>query len=220
MPFPDVIDWLQHLDVSLFRFINLTLRATWLDAVMPFFNWNALFIPVMAALVLFIVVKGGARGRIFVVILALSIALTDGVVCYHLKSAIGRLRPFKVIPDAHRLVESSGYGSMPSSHAANWFAGLTVAFFFYRSSVGLLLPLALAVCFGRVYSGVHYPGDVLAGALIGAATGAGVVWGMNALWKTLGRKYFPRALAVVPSLVPPAEPEPVTPVIKTDARHS
>jgi hypothetical protein len=109
------MDWLQQLDVSLFRFINLTLRTDWLDAAMPFFNWNRLFTPFVALLVLLILIKGGARGRIFIALLVLSVAMTDGVVCYNLKAAIGRLRPFKVIEDAHRLVGSSGHGSMPSS---------------------------------------------------------------------------------------------------------
>ena len=126
------MDWLQQLDVSLFRFINLTLRTGWLDAVMPFFNWNRLFAPFVALLVLLILIKGGARGRIFVAFLVLSVAMTDGVVCHSLKEAIGRLRPFNDIPDAHVLVRRGGNGSMPSSHAANWFAGMTVAFIYYR----------------------------------------------------------------------------------------
>ncbi len=200
------MDWLQQLDVSYFRFINLTLRTGWLDAVMPFFNWNRLFTPVVALLVLLILVKGGARGRIFVALLVLGVAVTDGIVCYNLKAAIGRPRPFNDIPDAHVLVRKGGNGSMPSSHAANWFAGLTVAFIYYRRRWWLLLPPALVVCFGRVYNGVHYPGDVLAGAIIGAATALGVVWGVDTLWRTLGRRCFPLAWASLPSLVSPEQP--------------
>lgn len=200
------MDWLQQLDVSLFRFINLTLRTGWLDAVMPFFNWNRLFAPFVALLVLLILIKGGARGRIFVAFLVLSVAMTDGVVCHSLKEAIGRLRPFNDIPDAHVLVRRGGNGSMPSSHAANWFAGMTVAFIYYRRGWWLILPPALVVCFGRVYNGVHYPGDVLAGALIGTATAAGIVWGMDKLWGTIGRKRFPLAWARLPSLLSPDLP--------------
>lgn len=214
------MDWLQQLDASFFKLINLELRTGWLDAVMPFFNWNPLFVPLLALLVLLIIVKGGVRGRVFVALLVLSVAVTDGVVCYNLKAAIGRLRPFNDIPEAHVLIRRGGNGSMPSSHAANWFAGLTVAFIYYRRGWWLLLPPALVVCFGRVYNGVHYPGDVLAGALIGIATGAGVVWGMDSLWRRLGRKYLPGAFARLPSLVSPPGPLTAQSAITTDARHS
>lgn len=197
------IDWLQQLDVSLFRFINLTLRAAWLDAAMPFFHWNRVFVPLLVLLAVFILVKGGARGRIFVALLVLGVALTDGVVCNSLKHAIGRLRPFMVIEDAHRLVRSSGHGSMPSSHAANWFAAVTVTFLFYGRRAWLLLPLALVVGFGRIYSGVHYPGDVLMGALLGTATAWCAVRGADLIWKMLGPKYFPQASARIPSLLRP-----------------
>jgi len=43
-----------------------------------------------------------------------------------------------------------------------------ILFIFYRRSCWFMLPLALAVSFSRVYNGVHYPGDVLVGAIVGA----------------------------------------------------
>ncbi|MCE9518385.1 MAG: phosphatase PAP2 family protein [Verrucomicrobia bacterium] len=196
-----MMDWLQQLDVSLFRFINLTLQTAWLNSVIPFFESKNNLMFLAAPLVVFILIKGGARGRIFVLLLVLSVALTDGVICREIKSAVARPRPYQVILDAHRLVKTSSNVSMPSSHAANWFAGVAVAFIFWRRSLWLMLPLALLVGFGRIYCGVHYPGDVLAGALIGLTTGTLVVWGMEKLWTTLGRKYFPLAWARVPSLV-------------------
>ncbi len=198
-----MMEWLLQLDVSLFRFINLTLQTGWLDAVMPFFDSKKNLIVLAVPVVALLLIKGGTRGRIFVTMLVLSVAMTDGVICREIKSSVGRLRPFKVMPDAHKLVRSSGYGSMPSSHTANWFAGVAVAFIFWRRSLWLMLPLAMLVGFGRIYCGVHYPGDVIAGALIGAITGFGMVWGMEKLWGTLGRKYFPLAWVRLPSLVSP-----------------
>ena len=64
------------------------------------------------------------------------------------------------------------HNSMPSSHAANWFSATMVLFLFYRKSLWFMLPLALAVSFSRLYNGVHYPSDVLAGAIIGAGYAA------------------------------------------------
>src|SRR5437588_10186098 len=48
-------------------------------------------------------------------------------------------------------------GSMPSSHAANWFAAALVAYIYYRRSLWVMLPVALVVRFSRLYHGVHDP---------------------------------------------------------------
>ncbi len=64
-----------------------------------------------------------------------------------------------------------------------------------------MLPMALAVSFSRVYNGVHYPGDVLAGAILGAGYAAAGVIGLQAAWNRIGRKWFPLWHARMPSLV-------------------
>ena len=58
-----------------------------------------------------------------------------------------------------------------------------------------MLPMAAAVAFSRVYNGVHYPSDVLAGAILGAGYGAALVIGAQAVWNLAGRKWFPAAIA-------------------------
>ena len=63
--------------------------------------------------------------------------------------------------------------------------------------------LAVIVSFSRVYNGVHYPSDVLAGAVFGAGCGAAVVWSANALWSWAGRRWFP-ALARQAAFAHPA----------------
>ena len=78
---------------------------------------------------------------------------------------------------------TAGRNSMPSSHAANWFAATMIAFLFYRRSLWFMLPMALAVSFSRVYNGVHYPSDVLAGAILGAGYAAALA---SLHWKPPG----------------------------------
>jgi hypothetical protein len=118
-----------------------------------------------------------------------------------LKQAIGRDRPFLVMPEAHLLLGKGGSGSMPSSHAANWFCAAMVAYIFYRQSWRFMVPLAVLVSFSRVYNGVHYPSDVLAGAVLGAGYGAAFVWLFNWLWRQAGEKWFPLWWQKFPSLV-------------------
>ena len=91
--------------------------------------------------------------------------------------------------------------SMPSSHAANWFAATMILFLYYRRSLWFMLPLALAVSFSRVYNGVHYPSDVLAGAILGAGYAAAGVIALQAAWQAFGKERFPLWYAQWPSLL-------------------
>jgi membrane-associated phospholipid phosphatase len=194
------MDWLASLDIALFRFINLTLSNPFFDWLFPFLSWNSLFVPVVLLVAIGLIWKGGARGRIFLLVIVVVTALGDGVICNFLKHAIDRPRPFHVVPEAHVLVGRGGSASMPSAHAANWFAGATIAFLYYRRSLWLMLPLAGTVAFSRVYLGVHYLSDVLAGALIGVAYAVAFARALNLLWNFAGQRWFPHWWTKLPSL--------------------
>jgi hypothetical protein len=92
---------------------------------------------------------------------------------------------------------------MPSAHAANWFAATMVLWLYYRRSWRFMLPMAALVSFSRVYNGMHYPGDVLVGAILGAGYAVAGGWGLNFLWRGIGRRWFPLWWGMLPSLAPP-----------------
>ncbi len=102
---------------------------------------------------------------------------------------------------APRSEAKGDFRSMPSSHAANWFAATMILFIYYRRSVWFMLPGAILVSFSRIYNGVHYPSDVLAGAILGAGYAAASVWSLNALWQWAGRNWFPLWWRKFPSLI-------------------
>jgi membrane-associated phospholipid phosphatase len=219
--------WLQTLDVELFRFVNLKLINPVFDVVMPLANSNAFFAPFLLVAGVLLVWKGRARGTVCVLMLAVIVSLGDGVVCKDLKHLVGRLRPDSALSGVHRpgsrapapsmpppaspegeklasAAAPQGDGaSMPSSHAANWFAATMILFIYYRRSVWFMLPAAVLVSFARVYNGSHYPSDVLVGAILGAGYAAAGVWSLDALWRWAGAKWFPLWWKQMPSLLDP-----------------
>ncbi|MBI5772900.1 MAG: phosphatase PAP2 family protein, partial [Verrucomicrobia bacterium] len=199
------MDWLATLDTALFRFVNHTLANPVFDWLMPHLSGGSWFILALFPLAALVVWKWRARGALCVLFVALAIALGDGLVINTLREAIGRPRPFRVLADAHLLIGGSDRGSLPSAHSANCFAAAMVAFIYFRRSWRFMFPLAAAVAFSRVYNGVHYPADVLVGAILGAGYAAGGVWSANALWQSLGRKWFPLWWQKLPSLLAPEQ---------------
>jgi len=196
------MSWLQALDVSLFRFINGTLSNPLFDALMPWLSGNRQFVPAVLLVSAFIIWRGRTKGILFLILLTAALAVTDGLLCNTLKHAVGRQRPCLVLEGARVLLGCSNSGSMPSSHTANWFAATAVAFLFIRNSWRIMLPVALAVSFSRIYNGVHYPGDVLVGALLGTGSGIAVAIGLNELWRFVGSRWFPLWYERLPSLIP------------------
>jgi 4-amino-4-deoxy-L-arabinose transferase-like glycosyltransferase len=213
--------WLQALDTSLFLFVNRSLANPVFDWLMPVLSGNAFFFPAMFLLGVGLLWKGNARLRLCVLLLVLILPLGDTFICNTIKHAVARPRPFVTLPEARqwgkigkgyippepgdRSVDmSASIGSrtsMPSSHAANWFAATMILFIYYRRSLWFMLPMALAVSFSRVYNGVHYPGDVLVGAILGAGYAAAGVIALQAGWRWIGKKWFPVWHAQLPSLL-------------------
>jgi undecaprenyl-diphosphatase len=113
--------------------------------------------------------RGLARTIALAAVTGLTTFAADSV-SFGVKDMTHRTRPFVAHPDIHPLyvVHSS---SFPAGHAATAFAGATVLTYAARRLWPLFVGLAVAVAFSRVYVGVHYPTDVLAGATIGIVVG-------------------------------------------------
>jgi membrane-associated phospholipid phosphatase len=143
-----------------------------LDRVMPplslVASYSTLWIGTAAA----IAVLGGQRGRRVAVAGLGAVAVTSALANLVVKGAAQRVRPTVEVPSARRL-EQPASSSFPSGHTASAaaFSGVVG-----REIPQLWLPLnatAAAVGFSRVYTGVHYPGDVAIGWLLGKSVAAG-----------------------------------------------
>ena len=199
------MSWLSAIDTDLFRFLNQTLSNRLFDAVIPFFSGNAFFVPLVLVLFASLVAWGGRRGRVLAFMLLVGALAGDGLVSNNLKKTFGRVRPCHVVPETRSPggAGCSDSGSMPSSHSFNWAAATLVAFIYYRRSWRFMLPLACLVGFSRIYTGVHYPSDVLMGFVLGAGYAAAVVFGLEWLWSRAGPRWFPAWWPLLPSLIDP-----------------
>ncbi|MCZ8512234.1 undecaprenyl-diphosphatase [Paenibacillus filicis] len=102
-------------------------------------------------------------------------ALVSACLALGISGVIGsffyRDRPF-VTHHVLQLIKHAANASFPSDHAIGGFVIATTIYFFRRSAGRLWLLLAALIAFSRVWTGVHYPSDVIAGAMIGALTAA------------------------------------------------
>ncbi len=172
---------IQSFDTALFHFINQGLANQFFDAIMPFITTRGslLFAPYAAYLLL----KASSEDRkklvpvVFIAFFsAIAAVLLGDWLGSEIKKLIARVRPCNALEGVHLLVGCTKSNSMPSNHAVNSFAAAVVLFCFTRDFIKgpvRWYPLALAavIAFSRPYVGVHYPSDVLVGALVGSSVG-------------------------------------------------
>ncbi|MDD3642680.1 MAG: phosphatase PAP2 family protein [Candidatus Krumholzibacteria bacterium] len=175
----------SSLEVRAFRLLNGGAANPVLDAVMPavtdFDRSRWLLILVWAGLVLF----GKRKGRYAALMLIPLIAASDQISASLIKPLVGRMRPCEVLGGVHLWHGAEGWittpaevarsykssWSFPSSHATNITAGMLFLGLVWRRALPALLAVAVLVSWSRIYIGVHWPLDVLAGMAIGAALG-------------------------------------------------
>lgn len=129
--------------------------------------------------------------------LAAAIGVADGVGARLLKPWFGRMRPSYALaePFVRVLSPAANVGSMPSLHAANAFAMATVVTLAIPRAGFVSIPLATLVALSRVGVGVHWPSDVIAGALYGAGVGAALVFLSRRLVRRFARPGTSTALS-------------------------
>ncbi len=170
---------LNNFDLLLLRFFNITLSNSFFDWLMPILTDQDNWIIPLVLLWLYLVIRGGRRGRIAAVLLLVMVGLTDVIAAQIIKPLAGRLRPSHAVPEMiNLLVRRGGKYGFVSNHAANMFAAVTIIGYFYRRWRWPLYLLACTIAFSRVYVGVHYPGDVFFGGLFGYA----MAWVGITLW--------------------------------------
>ncbi len=163
------------MDTSLFFFINQGLQNIIFDVVMPFITKTPYIL--FIAIVLPVVYKDWRKGLFVLSLCFIGLALGDGSANI-LKHTFERLRPCQALVgiDSYRegvrlLVGCGGSYGFPSAHAVNAFVTATIFSHFFRKAALPMFSIAVLVAFSRIYVGVHYPSDVIAGMLMGGIIG-------------------------------------------------
>ncbi len=175
----------NSLEVRAFRLLNGKAATPVLDVIMPlvtdFRRSRILLLLVWAFLVFF----GGTRGRWVALMLIPLVAATDQLSASVLKPIVGRSRPCDVLGSIHLWYGPKGWittpaevirsykssFSFPSSHATNITGAMLFLGLAFRKTFWTMLFVALLVSYSRVYIGVHWTSDVLAGMALGALLG-------------------------------------------------
>jgi undecaprenyl-diphosphatase len=178
---------MHSLNEQLFRFINGAAgQSPWLDQFFVFVTHYFVYALVGVSLIWFFIIRPrretGLREKFSTyrqaLLLALSLLLTWGVVEV-IKGFVAFPRPLQLIDGVHSLVLFGSYDSFPSAHTAVAFAAASFVYQYSRTTGVSMYALALLVGVSRIFVGVHFPLDVLVGALLGTS----VSWGLVKLFR-------------------------------------
>lgn len=165
-----MLDWLLNLDKQLFIALN-SAGSPYLDQFMIWMSDRYLWFPFYGYLLFRLYQHYGKRSYFPIIALIVVIVCTDQITSTLMKPYFGRLRPCKdpLLEGIIRVIgKCRGSYGFSSGHAANAFA-LAGFFYFLEKSTftKIMLIWAAVIAYSRIYLGVHYPGDVLVGSVIG-----------------------------------------------------
>lgn len=202
-----MLDWLLELDTKVFIYLN-SLGSEGFDGFWLFITKQYAWIPLFA-IILFLAFKrlGWRHAILVMVVITVLVAFTDQTSNFF-KYTFQRLRPGNnpEISGFIRAVQRRGSFSFISGHASS---SMATAFFLYKvlrpylKYMGLFFIWPLLFAYSRIYLGLHYPGDILAGYTWGLCTGFLAL----KLYVYLRNRFFPQQKE---NLDNPANSEPVT----------
>ena len=167
------MEWLQkilEIDTELFLYLNSFYNDFW-DTLMLMVTRKETWFPFYLVIIFFFIKNYRSKSLLILLFMALTIFASDQISVL-IKESVQRLRPVHepaIEHLIHNVFRKGGLHGFVSSHAANTFAifVFTSRIFKNKSYYLLLLFWAVMVSYSRIYAGVHYPLDILGGAVLG-----------------------------------------------------
>lgn len=164
-----MLSWIQSLDETIEFFIRANWHSTVLDSIMTVLtvlgNSGVFWIALGICLLFF---KKTRKCGIFVLLsLLIQFAIGEGI----LKHVIARPRPYQLYPEYEPFVKPLTTTSFPSGHSMAAFAASTAIVQFNKKYGIAAYVLAALIAFSRVYLFMHWPSDILSGAIFGTIVG-------------------------------------------------
>jgi undecaprenyl-diphosphatase len=171
-----MLDFLDHTDRTLFLFLN-DLHSPFWDQVMWWISERFIWLPLYLLITGYLIYRYKWKIIVILILVALLITMSDQGSVHLFKEVFKRLRPCHN-PEISHLVHivrghCGGQYGFVSSHAANSFAVASYSLLLIRNRYYTVFIIfwALLVSYSRIYLGVHYPGDILGGAILGIVLG-------------------------------------------------
>ena len=166
------MNFLLELDHFLFFLGNAVWHFPFFDWFMPIITDFSRTAPFLLVGYLWLIFGSGGRHRALALALLVGVGLADITSSRVVKKSVGRRRPCCTEPAARLLIGCKGSKSFPSSHAANTAAAAAVIIAMRGLAGGApFVAIAAMVGYSRLYVGVHFPLDILAGFLLGGFIG-------------------------------------------------
>jgi undecaprenyl-diphosphatase len=185
-----MIEFFNNIDTQLYLFFNC-MHTTWLDHIMMMCTGRYTWIPLYICIAILLVKTFGVKlSVIYLVAIGLAITVTDQTCATLIRPIVARMRPsnpdnplsmLATLVDGYR----GGRYGFPSCHSANSFALAVLVSCLIRrpGTIAFMFSWALLNSYTRLYLGVHYPGDLFVGAIIGS--------GIGYLFYRIDKRFFP-----------------------------
>ncbi len=180
--------WIDTKDKIAFVYVNNVFTNKAFDSIFPWWRDGTTWLPLYLFLVVFMLLNYKNKAWAWMLFAILTVALSDQISSGLLKNWIGRVRPCQDMVVRYytnlRINYCPQSGSFTSSHATNHFAAAMFIFLtlkpVFKKYTWVFFLWAGTISYGQVYVGVHYPLDVLCGAILGCLIG----WGTASFFKS------------------------------------
>jgi undecaprenyl-diphosphatase len=186
-----MIDVLNNIDVNILYWVN-SHHSNFLDQVMVFASGKLTWVVFYLFLLFLIIKKYKYKAVLAVLFIAIAITLSDQASVRLFKNVFLRLRPCHqpdVMENLRMIIGCGGRYGFVSSHAANSFALVAfIILLLQKRWVSMMMIIwGTLIIYSRVYLGVHYPSDVIAGSMVGIIAG-GIAFGLFFITEKKWRK--------------------------------